>query len=60
MTEALKKLEASLQALPESKRLEKIADLVRPGLNSVEAQSDAELVVLADVVFQILDRREGP
>jgi len=60
MTEALKKLEASLQALPESKRLEKIAALVRPGLNSVEAQSDAELVVLADVVFQILDRREGP
>ena len=58
MTEALKKLVESLQSLPETEQLERIAGLVRPGLSSIEAQSDADLVILADALFQLLDRRE--
>lgn len=59
MTPVVEKLVAEVEALPEAQRQEVIAALLRRAqTESHDLPDDADLVAVADALFQELDRRE--
>ena len=60
MTKAVQGVLASYEALPESDRREVLAELLRRSLREPYASpAEDELLLIADEVFQSLDRREA-
>jgi hypothetical protein len=59
MTPVVEKLVAEVEALPEAQRHEVIAALLRRAQTEPhDLPEDADLVAVADALFQELDRRE--